>query len=160
MAKVGHDLVERVDGHDHVAELVSPDELNAEIFEQLGQQALHAGGPVSTAGQRAFADLSERFVEEVVLPRIDEDIIDEHEDNPIGQHSDDLQRVLHYFRRQPNDGKYVIIETERSQTWAIGRLAGERGEPPEIVEGGFESVEETAHEIFVRRVDEVREEYQ
>jgi hypothetical protein len=109
-AKLGHDLVLRTDGHERVAEEFGGDRLGPDVYEQLGQQVLHAGGPATWAGQSAFADLSERFAREKILPMIDEEMIAEHEDNPIGQHSDDLQRVLHYFRRQPNEGKYVVVE--------------------------------------------------
>jgi branched-chain amino acid transport system permease protein len=156
-AKLGHDLVERVDGHETVATAFETDTLDAEIYEQLGQQVLHAGGPATAPGQAAFADLSERFAKEEILPRIDDDLVAEHEANPIGQHSDDLQRVLHYFRRQPNEGKYVVVETERSEEWAIGELSGKRTEAPEILDDRFSSVEAAEHEIFRRRVEEFRE---
>jgi branched-chain amino acid transport system permease protein len=158
--KLGHDLVKRVDGHETVATQFQTDQLGKEIYEQIGQQVLHTGGPASQAGQAAFADLSERFAKEEILPRINEDIIGEHEDNPIGSHSDDLQRVLHHFRRQPIDGKYVVVETERSEEWAIGILSGERGEPPKMLDNRFDSVEAVTHEIFCRRVEEFRETYQ
>jgi branched-chain amino acid transport system permease protein len=156
-AKIGHDLVERVDGHDLLVDRMEGEELNEETFAQIGRQILHKGGPAPTPGQEAFADLSERFAKEEILPRISEEIIEEHRKNPIGQHSDDLQRVLHYFRRQPSEGKYVVIETERSQEWAIGELSGERGIPPKISDERFDSVEAAVHEIFRKRVDELQE---
>lgn len=159
-AKLGHDLVLQVDGHERVAEEFGGDRLGPEVYEQLGQQVLHAGGPATWAGQSAFADLSERFAREKILPRIDDELIAEHEDNPIGQHSDDLQRVLHYFRRQPNEGKYVVVETERSEEWAIGKLSGTRTEPPTILDDRFDSVEAASHEIFLRRVAELREQFE
>lgn len=159
-AKLGHDLVLQVDGHERVAEEFGTDRLESDIYEQLGQQVLHAGGPATQAGQAAYADLSERFAREEILPRIDEDLIAEHAENPIGQHSDDLQRVLHYFRRQPNEGKYVVVETERSEEWAIGELSGTRTEAPEILDERFSSVEATTHEIFRRRVAELRDTFE
>ena len=140
-------------------ERTGSDNLNQDIYEEIGQQVIHSGGPTSKAGLDAYADLSDRFAKKQILPRISDEIIEEHAENPIGQHSDDLQRVLHYFRRQPNDGKYVIIETERSKEWAIGVLSGERGTAPEILEERFESPEKAAHEIFVRRVSEFNEKY-
>lgn len=159
-AKLGHDLVLQVDGHGQVAEEFKTDRLGPDIYEQLGQQVLHAGGPATQPGQAAYADLSDRFAKEKILPRITDDLIAEHEDNPIGQHSDDLQRVLHYFRRQPNEGKYVVVETERSEEWAIGELSGKRTKPPEILDERFDSAEAASHEIFCRRVAELREQFE
>jgi len=159
-AKVGHDLVLRVDGHNVVAERTQSDHLTEDVYEQIGRRFFHGGGPALSPGQKAFTDLSERFAKEEILPRINDEITEEHSGNPIGKHSDDLQRVLHYFRRMPNDGKYVVVETERSEEWSIGILSDERGVAPEVTDETFNSPEAAEHEIFLKRVSEFQETYQ
>lgn len=154
--QIGHNLIERTEGYDVLDEYELPVE---ELCEQIGQQALHSGGPSPTPGQEAFARLDERLAEEEILPRIDDEIIEEHKQEPVGQHSDDLQRVLHYFRRAPTEGKYIVVETERSSEWAIGVLSGKRGVGPEILSDRFDSPKKAMHEIFLRRIDEFQEEY-
>lgn len=154
--KIGHNLVERTRGHDILDEYELPVE---ELCERIGQQGLHSGGPGPTPGQEAFARLDDRLAKEEILPRIDDEIIEEHKQKPVGQHSDDLRRVLHYFRRAPTEGKYIIVETERSNEWAIGVLSGTRGVGPEILSGRFDSPEKAMHEIFLRRIDEFQAEY-
>ena len=42
---------------------------------------------------------------------ITDELIEEHAAKPLGQHSDALERVLQYFRRQPQAGKYIIVAT-------------------------------------------------
>lgn len=132
-----------------------------DLFEEIGRRALHAGGPASSAADEAFRQIDERIARNDVLPRIDEELIAEHEDNPIGQHSDDLQRVLTYFRRRGLEGKYVIVETERNETWCLGRLSGERGVGPEVLrDEEFDSPEAAEHAIFRRRVETLRERFE
>lgn len=154
--KIGHNLIERTKGYDVLNEYELPVE---ELCEQIGQQTLHSGGPNPTPGQEAFAKLDERLAEQEIRPRISDEIIEEHRKEPVGQHSDDLQRVLHYFRRAPTEGKYIVIEADRSNEWAIGVLSGKRGVGPEILSDRFDSPKEAMHEIFLRRIDEFQEEY-
>lgn len=151
--KLGRDLVEQVDGN----ELLGEEDPEDEMLEVIGKQFLHAGGPAS--GIQAYQALDDRFARQEILPRISDEIIEEHAKNPIGKHSDDLQRVLHYFRRASTPEKYIIVETERNAEWAIGRLSGTIADPPEILDERYNSVEEATHEIFLKRIAELREEY-
>ena len=59
---------------------------------------------------------------------ITDELIAEHAARPLGQHSDALERVLQYFRRQPQAGKYVIVMTEPWAEFKIGVLSGVRGD--------------------------------
>lgn len=121
---------------------------------------LVSGGPMTHPAAEAYADLDGKIAREEILPRIDEDLIAEHEDQPIGQHSDDLERVLTYFRRQPVADKYALIETEKDDTWQIGKTTGERGEPPELVDNEtFDSQEAAEHALFLKRVEDLRNEF-
>lgn len=131
-----------------------------EIYEEIGRQAIHGGGPGGDPTVEVVEQLDERIAREQILPRIDDDLIQEHKEDPVGQHSDDLQRVLHYFRRQPLDEKYVIVETERNEEWNIGLLSGERGNSPKLLEeDAFDSLEEAEHAVFLRRIEELQATY-
>jgi hypothetical protein len=88
---------------------------------------------------------------------ITDDLIEEHARKPLGQHSDALERVLQYFRRQPAAGKYIIVATKPWAEYRIGVLTGERGRLPEILEDTTYATEEEAmHGIFLRRVAGLR----
>jgi branched-chain amino acid transport system permease protein len=80
-------------------------------------------------------------------------IIAEHRSNPLGHHSEALQRVLQYFRRQPLAGKYVAVMTKPWSEYKIGVLPGIRGQPPTLLEDEtYETEEAVLHGIFVRRI--------
>lgn len=84
------------------------------------------------------------------------ELIAEHAANPLGQHSDALERVLSYFRRQPLPGKYIVIATKPWQEYALGVLSGVRGQPAMLLDGPtFASEEEALHGVFLRRVQDL-----
>jgi hypothetical protein len=87
---------------------------------------------------------------------ITDELIAEHAARPLGQHSDALERVVQYFRRQPGAGKYIIVATEAWGEYRIGVLSGERGQVPEILgDATFATEEEAMHGIFLRRVSDL-----
>jgi hypothetical protein len=87
---------------------------------------------------------------------ITDELITEHAARPLGQHSDALERVVQYFRRQPGAGKYIIVATEAWGEYRIGVLSGERGQVPEILgDATFATEEEAMHGIFLRRVSDL-----
>jgi branched-chain amino acid transport system permease protein len=84
---------------------------------------------------------------------ITDDLIDEHRRKPLGQHSDDLERVLQYFRTRPVGGKYVGVMTQPWVEYRIGVLPGVRGQVATILDDEvFSTEEEVLHGIFLRRV--------
>jgi branched-chain amino acid transport system permease protein len=94
---------------------------------------------------------------EKIKALITDELIAEHEAKPLGQHSDALERVLQYFRRQPAAGKYLIVATKPWGEYRIGVLSGVRGQPPAIVDDEtFASEDEALHGIFLRRVRDLR----
>lgn len=127
--------------------------------ETIGHH-LVSGGPMAHPAAEAYDDLDGKIAKDEILPRIDDELIAEHEEKPIGQHSDDLERVLTYFRRQPVEDKYLLVETEKNEEWRIGKTTGGRGEPPELVgDDTFESQEAAEHALFLKRVEELRDKF-
>jgi len=49
-------------------------------------------------------------------------LLEEHRHLPYGPHSDELGRLLTYFRRADTAGKYVIYSRGDGEGWQIGRL--------------------------------------
>lgn len=100
----------------------------------------------------------ERRKEIAAILRDHAEVIDEHEDNPIGyrgHHSPELQRVLNYMRTAPILGKYFVYASE---PWKGYRLAtiDERGKPPEVMdEPVYASEEEAMHGVFLKRVEDI-----
>lgn len=89
---------------------------------------------------------------------ITDELIEEHRTKPLGQHSDDLERVLQYFRRQPQAGKYLGVMTKPWEDYRIGVISGVRGVPARILDDEvFHSEEEILHGIFLRRVRDLKE---
>ena len=85
---------------------------------------------------------------------ITEELIAEHAAKPLGQHSDALERVLQYFRRQPQAGKYIIVATKPWEEYRIGVFSGQRGQlasNPRRREA-YATEEAAMHGIFLRRV--------
>lgn len=156
---------------------VNQSQIDASKYEaslvDIGREIMAtAGGPLSAPAQHAFDEIDESIAEEQILPLLDEELIQEHRENPIGAHSDNLERVLNYFRRQPMDGKYVILETEKFETFYIGQLTGKRGDKPEKLDDPLSSideakhlpypltsVEEAEHAVFLKRVDDLRSQF-
>jgi branched-chain amino acid transport system permease protein len=84
---------------------------------------------------------------------VTDELIEEHRAKPLGQHSDALERVLNYFRRQPQPGKYIIVATRPWEEYRIGVLSGVRGRPATILEDEtFATEEEAMHGVFLHRV--------
>jgi hypothetical protein len=89
---------------------------------------------------------------------ITDELIAEHAAKPLGQHSDALERVLAYVRRQPQPGKYIIVAVEPWRDYRIGALTGVRGQAARILDDSesYPTEEAAMHGIFLRRVRDLR----
>ena len=86
------------------------------------------------------------------------ELIAEHKANPLGPHSDALQRVLNYFRQQPQPGKYILVAVRPWEEYRIAVLSGRRGELHKVLDDErFTSEEAGLHGIFLRRVRDLGE---
>lgn len=84
---------------------------------------------------------------------ITDELIAEHERDPLGRHSDALARMLHYFRRRPISDKLAIVCTEPDRSWRICRLADTPGTSPTLVDDEiFDSERKAHHGVFLRRI--------
>jgi branched-chain amino acid transport system permease protein len=91
---------------------------------------------------------------------ITDDVIAEHRANPFGERpqSEPLRRLLNYFRRAPQAGKYVVVAVEPWREYRIGLLSGVRGVLPKVLDQPvFTSEQEALHGVFLARVRDLRE---
>lgn len=99
----------------------------------------------------------DRKQREKIKALITDALIAEHAAKPLGQHSDALERVLQYFRRQPQAGKYIIVMTKPWSEYRVGVLSGVRGEVATILDDEtYSSEDEALHGIFMRRVRDLQ----
>jgi branched-chain amino acid transport system permease protein len=87
-----------------------------------------------------------------------DEIIEEHRNKPLGQHSEALERVLLYFRRAPMVDKYAIHRDRFNGSHKIIAFSGERGTSPRLVEDKeYATIQEAYHGVFMRRVNDLME---
>jgi branched-chain amino acid transport system permease protein len=99
----------------------------------------------------------ERRLRPRIRALITDELIAEHEATPFGPHSDDLQRVMNFFRRQPQPGKYILVAVKPWEEYRIGTLSGQRGAVVKLLDDEPFANEETAlHGIFLKRVADLR----
>ena len=87
-------------------------------------------------------------------PLITAELIAEHRRAPLGQHGDDLQRVLNYFGALPIDGK-LITEHDGTDHWFVSRLAGFPAVRADRILGPFDSEGEAMDAVFRQRLSDV-----
>lgn len=103
---------------------------------------------------RRFDKMQRDFLKRLITP----EIIEEHQQKPLGQHSEALERVLTYFRRQPQLDKYAITVIEPFKAYRLVALSGVRGVAPRLVEDKtYTSPNEAYHALFLRRVQDLLE---
>jgi branched-chain amino acid transport system permease protein len=105
--------------------------------------------------QIAFARWDKRM-RESLRPSLTKKIIAEHKRDPVGIHSDALDRVLNYFRRPNLLERHVIVCTRPFKQWRIARMTGIPGEAPVFVdERTYTSEARAAHAVFLLRVEQM-----
>jgi branched-chain amino acid transport system permease protein len=103
---------------------------------------------------RRYDKMQRDYLKTLVTPAL----IDEHKNSPLGQHSEPLERLLVYFRRQPLVDKYAITVVEPFKAYRIVALSGHRGVAPRLVEDKiYGSQDEDYHRVFLRRVQDLLE---
>lgn len=103
---------------------------------------------------RRFDKMQRDFLKRLVTPPV----IEEHRAQPLGQHSEALERLLIYFRRQSQIDKYAIMVLEEFKAYRIVALSGHRGTAPRVVEDQtYATPNEAYHALFMRRVQDLME---
>ena len=103
---------------------------------------------------RRFDKMQRDFLKRLVT----QFVVEEHRTRPLGQHSEALERLLIYFRRQGQVDKYAILATEAFKTYRIVALSGHRGTAPRLVEDRvYPTRDEAYHALFLRRVQDLLE---
>ena len=103
---------------------------------------------------RRFDKMQRDFLKRLVTDAV----VDEHRTQPLGQHSEALERLLIYFRRQGQVDKYAIMVMEEFKAYRIVALSGHRGTAPRVVEdNNYPTPEQAYHALFLRRVQDLLE---
>jgi len=113
---------------------------------------------------RDKANISEREFERHIRDELREwispEIIEEHRLAPTGQHSDHLERILNYFRKQPISNKYVVYCEESFKSYRVVALSGQPGVPPRLVDDKiYTSLDEAYHAVFLRRINDLKSQH-
>ncbi len=87
-----------------------------------------------------------------------DEVIEEYKHNPLGQHSEPLSRLLHFFSCAPQKGKYALKREEQTKTFKIIALSGERGEPPQYIDNEeYGTLNDAYHGVFLKRIHDLME---
>ena len=87
------------------------------------------------------------------------DLIKEHQEAPQGKHSDQLSRVLNFFRRGEMPDKYVIMRLKEGEDeYRVMAVSGVKGTPPRVVDDKiYTNLNEAYHAVFLLRVNDLLE---
>ncbi len=103
---------------------------------------------------RRFDKMQRDYLKELIRP----EIIEEHRRQPLGQHSEALERVLLYFRRAKMEDKYALHRAGPAGPYKIIAFSGVRGVSPRLVDDReFSTLDEAYHAVFMRRVHDLLE---
>ena len=103
---------------------------------------------------RRFDKMQRDFLKTLVCA----EVIEEHRRQPLGQHSEALERLMLYFRRQPQRDKYAIQAIQPFKAYRIVALSGHRGVAPrEVEEKTYPTQAAAYHGVFLRRVQDLLE---
>jgi hypothetical protein len=108
-----------------------------------------------TKEQATYLDFYNHLFQERVRALVTPEVIDEHRRNPIGKHSDELERILVHLRVHGNQmkDKRMIMCTRPHQEWCIGTHSGVRGVPPTVNrEECYPTRLAAEHGLFLRRL--------
>jgi branched-chain amino acid transport system permease protein len=103
---------------------------------------------------RRFDKMQRDYLKGLITPQI----IEEHRRQPLGQHSEALERVLLYFRRAKMEDKYALRSAGPHGPYKIIAFSGVRGVSPRLVDDReFLTLNEAYHGVFMRRVHDLLE---
>jgi branched-chain amino acid transport system permease protein len=90
---------------------------------------------------------------------VTDELVAEHQQQPVGQHSPELERLLNYFRKGELAEKYAVMTIVPFEQYRVVALSGRRGTPPrEVDDHVYATLDEAYHAVFLRRLQDLREE--
>ncbi len=101
-----------------------------------------------------FDETRRKFLRTLVTP----EVIEEHRQTPVGQHSERLERLLIYFSQRPLEERYAVKVIRPFKEYRVVALSGRRGMPPRIVDdAAYISVNDACHGLFLRCIRDLLE---
>lgn len=89
---------------------------------------------------------------------VTDEVIEEHRQHPVGQHSEALSRLVNYFRRGPMADKYAVFTVVPLSEYRVVALSGQRGVPPRLVnDKTYATLAEAYHAVFLLRINDLME---
>lgn len=79
------------------------------------------------------------------------DLAREFRTRPFGEHSPDLQYLLHLMRSSDLGGRYVLVMTRPHAQWTLARTRDHDDGPPHLTNTTFDSLEEAEWAVFKLR---------
>lgn len=106
--------------------------------------------------EKALIDRFDFHVRNRVRDLINDRLINEYRADPRGPHSDELSRVLNYFRRGTIRRKYALLARPHFGKYQVVQLSGMRNRTPtEVPNQEFDDQREADFAIFMLRVEEL-----
>lgn len=108
--------------------------------------------------QLIYRRLFDKRLRDKLRKLITPELIAEHRAKPLGQHSDELDRLLNYFRRDEMPDKYAIMQVGPLATcsYRVMALSGQPGHPPRVVDDKlYPTLNEAYHAVFLLRVNDL-----
>ncbi len=100
----------------------------------------------------------DKMQSEFLKTLVSDEILEEYKNNVLGQHSEPLSRLLHFFSSAPLKNKYAIKHDRESNSFKIIALSGVRGEPPHVLKDKkFKKIEDAYHGVFLKRISDLME---
>lgn len=110
-------------------------------------------GPAKVDKQLQTYALFNARIKEEIKALITPELIEEHRRQPLGRHSDALERVLNFFRRPPS---YALYSRVAMREWQLIRMPIDPKLPPApIDETVYRSANEAYHAVFMRHVNDL-----
>lgn len=107
-------------------------------------------------GDKVYRAHFDRFTRLYLREIADDALIEEHRKAPVGQHSEQLARMLAYFRRLPPELQYLLRPVAGG--YRIVRMATRRNGPTQPVgDEVFATVEAGYHGIFLLKLKDMME---
>jgi len=108
--------------------------------------------------QLVYRRLFDKRLRDGLKRSVTPELIAEHRAKPLGQHSDALDRLLNYFRREEMPDKYAILRVGplTACSYRVIALSGRAGHPPRVVDDKlYPTLNEAYHAVFLLRVNDL-----